>query len=33
VGGTIELATDDGGTRQVTIEKIESHDLDLSVPA
>ncbi len=33
VGEKIELATDEGGTREVTIEKIEPHDLDLSVPA
>jgi transcription elongation GreA/GreB family factor len=33
VGEKIELSTDDGGTREVTIEKIEPHGLDLSVPA
>ena len=33
VGETIELSTDEGGTRYVTIEKIEPHDIDLSVPA
>jgi transcription elongation GreA/GreB family factor len=33
VGEKIELSTDEGGTREVTIEKIEPHDIDLSVPA
>jgi transcription elongation GreA/GreB family factor len=33
VGEKIELSTDDGGTREVSIEKIEPHGLDLSVPA
>ncbi len=33
VGETIELSTDEGGTRHVTIEKIEPHSIDLSVPA
>jgi len=33
VGEKIELSTDEGGTRQVIIEKIEPHDIDLSVPA
>ena len=33
VGEKIELSTDEGGTREVTIEKIEPHDVDLSVPA
>jgi transcription elongation GreA/GreB family factor len=33
VGEKIELSTDEGGTREVTIEKIERHDIDLSVPA
>jgi transcription elongation GreA/GreB family factor len=33
VGEKVELSTDEGGTRQVLIEKIERHDIDLSVPA
>jgi transcription elongation GreA/GreB family factor len=33
VGEKIELSTDEGGTRLVAIEKIEPHDIDLSVPA
>jgi transcription elongation GreA/GreB family factor len=33
VGETIELSTDEGGIRHVTIEKIEPHQVDLSVPA
>jgi transcription elongation GreA/GreB family factor len=33
IGEKIELSTDDGGTREVSIEKIEPHGLDLSVPA
>ena len=33
VGETIELSTDEGGVRHVTIEKIEPHAIDLSVPA
>jgi transcription elongation GreA/GreB family factor/transcription elongation factor GreA-like protein len=33
VGEQIELATDDGGTKQVIIEKIEPHQVDLSIPA
>ena len=33
VGEKIELSTDEGGTRQVTIEKIEPHAVDLTVPA
>ena len=33
VGEKIELSTDQGGTREVTIEKIERHAIDLSVPA
>jgi len=32
-GDRIELSTDEGGTRHVVIEKIEPHDLDLSIPA
>lgn len=33
VGERIELSTDEGGVRQVIIEKIEPHDIDLSIPA
>lgn len=33
VGEKIELSTEEGGSRQVVIEKIEPHDIDLSVPA
>jgi transcription elongation GreA/GreB family factor len=33
VGEKIELSNDEGGTREVIIEKIEPHGLDLSVPA
>ena len=33
VGEKIELSTDEGGTREVMIEKIEPHGVDLSVPA
>ncbi len=33
VGEKIELSTDEGGTREVTIEKIGPHEVDLSVPA
>jgi transcription elongation GreA/GreB family factor len=33
VGDSIELSTDEGGTRRMTIEKIGPHNLDLSVPA
>jgi transcription elongation GreA/GreB family factor len=32
-GEKIELSTEEGGSRQVVIEKIEPHDIDLSVPA
>jgi transcription elongation GreA/GreB family factor len=32
-GDTIELATDEGKLRQVVIQKIEPHQIDLSVPA
>ncbi len=32
LGERIELSTDEGGTRHVIIEKIEPHDIDLSVP-
>jgi transcription elongation GreA/GreB family factor len=32
-GDTIELSTDEGKTRQVVIQKIEGHQIDLSVPA
>jgi transcription elongation GreA/GreB family factor len=31
VGDTVPLSTDEGGTRHVTIEKIETHDVDLTV--
>jgi transcription elongation GreA/GreB family factor len=33
VGERIELSTDEGGTRHVVIEKIEPHQIDLSIPA
>jgi len=33
VGDSIELSTDDGGIRHVVIEKIEAHQIDLSIPA
>jgi transcription elongation GreA/GreB family factor len=33
VGERIELSTDEGGVRHVVIEKIEPHQVDLSVPA
>jgi transcription elongation GreA/GreB family factor len=33
VGDTIDLMSDEGKTRQVTIEKIEAHQIDLTVPA
>jgi transcription elongation GreA/GreB family factor len=33
VGEKIELSTDEGGTREVIIEQIEPHGVDLSVPA
>jgi transcription elongation GreA/GreB family factor len=33
VGERIDLSTGEGGTRQVVIEKIEAHDIDLSIPA
>ena len=33
VGEKVSLSTDEGGTREVTIEKIGPHDVDLSVPA
>ena len=33
VGEQIELPAQDGGNRQVTIEKIEQHQVDLSIPA
>jgi transcription elongation GreA/GreB family factor len=33
VGEKVELSTDEGGVREVAIQKIESHDIDLSVPA
>jgi transcription elongation GreA/GreB family factor len=33
VGERIELSTDEGGVRHVVIEKIEPHDVDLSIPA
>jgi transcription elongation GreA/GreB family factor len=32
VGERIELSTDEGGTRHVIIEKIEPHQIDLSIP-
>jgi transcription elongation GreA/GreB family factor len=32
-GEKIELSTDEGGTREVVIEKIEPHQIDLSIPA
>jgi transcription elongation GreA/GreB family factor len=33
VGDTIDLMTDEGKTRQVVIQKIEPHQIDLTVPA
>ena len=33
VAERIELSTGEGGTRQVAIEKIEPHNIDLSIPA
>ena len=33
VGERIELSTDEGGARHVLIEKIEPHQVDLSIPA
>jgi len=33
VGDTIELSTDEGKIRQAVIEKIEAHQIDLTVPA
>jgi len=33
VGERIELSTDEGGIRHVVIEKIEPHQVDLSIPA
>jgi len=33
LGERIELSTDEGGTRHVIIEKIEPHDIDLSIPS
>jgi transcription elongation GreA/GreB family factor len=33
VGDTIDLMTDEGKTRQVSIQKIEPHQIDLTVPA
>ncbi len=33
VGEQIELPAGEGGNRQVTIEKIETHQIDLSIPA
>ena len=33
VGERIELSTDEGGVRHVVIEKIEPHNVDLSIPA
>ena len=33
VGEKIELSTEEGGSHQVVIEKIEPHEVDLSVPA
>jgi len=33
VGETVALSTDEGGTRNVVIEKIEAHQIDLSIPA
>src|SRR5271168_2535842 len=33
VGERIELSTDEGGTRHVIIEKIEPHQVDLSIPS
>jgi transcription elongation GreA/GreB family factor len=33
VGERIELSTGEGGIRHVVIEKIEPHDIDLSIPA
>jgi transcription elongation GreA/GreB family factor len=32
LGERIELSTDEGGTRHVIIEKIEPHQIDLSIP-
>ena len=32
VGEQIELPAQEGGNRQVTIEKIEPHQVDLSIP-
>jgi transcription elongation GreA/GreB family factor len=32
-GERVELSTDEGGIRHVAIEKIESHQVDLSIPA
>ena len=33
VGERIELSTGEGGVRHVVIEKIEPHEIDLSIPA
>jgi transcription elongation GreA/GreB family factor len=33
VGERIELTTGEGGVHQVVIEKIEPHEVDLSIPA
>ncbi len=33
VGESIELSTDEGGTKRVVIQKIEPHEIDLSIPA
>ena len=33
VGESIELSTDEGGTKRVVIQKIELHQIDLSIPA
>ena len=33
VGDEIELSTEEGRSRRVVIEKIEPHQIDLSVPA
>ena len=33
VGEQIELSTEEGGIRHVVIEKIEPHEVDLSIPA
>jgi transcription elongation GreA/GreB family factor len=33
VGESVELSTDEGGIRRMIIEKIEPHEIDLSIPA